>query len=462
VDDLVRLGALDLRDRFSRRELSPVEALDAFAARIEEVEPQLKAFVTLALDEARDDARRSEGAYLAGSAGPLEGIPLAVKDLYDTAGIRTTYGSRMFDEHVPAADAEAVRLARAAGAVVVGKTSVHEFAWGVTNYNAAFDAGRNPWALDRISGGSSGGSAAALATFEAPLALGSDTGGSIRIPASFCGIAGFKPTFGRVSTAGAWPLAPSLDHAGPMARSPADAALLFAALTGVEAPRLRTDVTGLRVASCADLLRVEPEPPVRAAYDAALEALREAGATLVEAAFPEADDLLPTFRPIQAAEAVAGHRRLGLWPERREEYGPDVRERLEGAEAVTFDDYRNAIAARERHRETFARIFDEADILVTPVSAVLPVERGSDETPYRGGTAMLRDVVLPYSTPQDLAGLPSCAVRAGFDERGLPIGVQLAGRYSDDWKVLGAAQALWEATPDVQSRWPDLPSQTPS
>jgi aspartyl-tRNA(Asn)/glutamyl-tRNA(Gln) amidotransferase subunit A len=458
VDDLARLTALELRDAFSRRELSPVEALDAVAARIEQVEPLIKAFLTLALDRAREEARRSEAAYAAGTAGPLEGLPLAVKDLFDTAGIRTTYGSTMFVDNVPAADAEPVRLVRAAGAVVLGKTSVHEFAWGVTNVNRAFDSGRNPWNPELVSGGSSGGSAVALATFEAQLALGSDTGGSIRVPASFCGIVGFKPTFGRVPTEGVWPLAPSLDHVGPMARTPADAALLFSVLTGSPPVDVGGGAAGLRVAFCGDLLRVEPEPPVRAALDAALAALRDAGATLVEVSLPEADEFLPTFRPIQAAEAVAGHRRLGLWPGRRDEYGPDVRGRLESGEAVTFDEYRAAIAVRERLRGGFARLFDEADIVVTPVSAVLPPSLGSEETPYGGGTAQFRDVTLPYSTPQDVVGLPSCAVRAGFDERGLPIGIQLAGRFGEDATVLRAAQALWETTPDVQSSWPAVPA----
>src|SRR5712691_7087210 len=183
--ELAFLSASELLAAYREGDASPVEALDAVASRIAHVEPLMKAFTTLILDQAREQARAAERAYRTGAAQPLEGVPLAVKDLYDTEGVRTTYGSPMFEDHVPETDAEAVRRAKAAGAIVLGKTSTHEFAWGITSHNAHFDAGRNPWRPDRVSGGSSGGSAVALATGETTLALGSDTGGSVRIPAAF-------------------------------------------------------------------------------------------------------------------------------------------------------------------------------------------------------------------------------------------------------------------------------------
>src|SRR5262245_24420223 len=219
---------------FAARRLSPVEVVDACAARIEAVDSRVGGFTALCLERARDEARASESAWSRGEARLLEGVPFGVKDLFDSEGVRTAYGSPIYADHVPDRDAEAVRRAREAGALLVGKTQTHEFAWGITSVNEALGSARNPWSLDRVSGGSSGGSGVVLAAGEVPLALGSDTGGSIRVPAAFCGIVGLKPTYGRISAARAWPLARSLDHPGPMATNPADAALLLEALAGVD------------------------------------------------------------------------------------------------------------------------------------------------------------------------------------------------------------------------------------
>jgi Asp-tRNA(Asn)/Glu-tRNA(Gln) amidotransferase A subunit family amidase len=228
--EITALSAVQLLEAYRQRTVSPVGVLDAVAARIEDVDPTLGAFTTLCLERAREEAALAEAAYArSADAGPLAGVPIGVKDLFDTAGVRTTYGSPMFSDHVPANDAEAVRRARAAGAVLVGKTQTHEFAWGISSVNELIGTCRNPWAPDRISGGSSGGSAVALAARLVPLALGSHTGGSIRVPSSFCGTVGLKPTYGRISAMGVYPLARSLDHPGPMARTP-DVALLFSAI----------------------------------------------------------------------------------------------------------------------------------------------------------------------------------------------------------------------------------------
>src|SRR5690349_12410795 len=227
---------------------------------------ELGAFVTLTLERAREEAKRAEKAYADGTARPLEGLTLAVKDLYDTEGVETTYGSKIYKGHVPKADAHAVRRAREAGAIVVGKTLTHEFAWGITSNNPHFPPCRNPWDPDRIPGGSSGGSAVAVATGQAALALGTDTGGSIRIPAAFCGISGLKPTYNRIAATGIFPLARSLDHAGPMARTPEDVRLLFEALTGA---RAATDVGEPRIA-IAPALHLHPlAPAIQAAFDRA-------------------------------------------------------------------------------------------------------------------------------------------------------------------------------------------------
>src|SRR4051794_24185076 len=253
-------SAVELRAAFLARERSPVELIDQVATH-----PELGAFVTLDLENARTQAMHAEAAYRRGEARPLEGLTLGVKDLCDTAGMRTTYGSRIFDGHVPARDAWAVKRANDAGAIVVGKTLTHEFAWGITTVNAPCPPCRNPYDPNRVPGGSSGGSAVALATGQVALALGSDTGGSIRIPASFCGVSGLKPTYARISTEGIYPLAPSLDHARPMARTPADVRLFYEALAG-RAPAEKPS----RIAVCPDLCVRPLEPGIRRAFEHAI------------------------------------------------------------------------------------------------------------------------------------------------------------------------------------------------
>ena len=454
-DGLAELSAHELLDGYAARAFSPVEVVDALAARMDIVEPHVRAFVTPTVEQAREKAGAAERAWAEGRPRRLEGVPFAAKDLFDSAGVRTTYGSRMFADHVPSRDARAVARAKQAGAIMIGKTSTHEFAWGVTSYNAAFDAGRNPWAHDVVSGGSSGGSSVALATRTAPLGLGSDTGGSIRIPAAFCGVVGLKPTFGVVPTDGVFPLAPSLDHAGPLARTPADAALLLSVIGGVElAPDANASVARVRVAVCPDLMPVQLAADVSHAWERARRVLEELGALVVEVALPYAAEIRRTFGVVQAAEALQAHRQAGLWPDRRDEYGPDVRSRVEGAERVTLDAYVAATISREHIRAAFGALFREADLLLTPVAASSPVAFGSEELEHGGRTELFRELVLPYTTPQNLAGLPACALRAGFDARGVPVGVQLTGPAGGEQAVVAAASAFFAATPEIQSRWP--------
>lgn len=470
MNELANMDVGDLLRAFARGRASPVEAVEAVVSRIDAVDGTVGGFTALCLERAREEARASEAAWRRGEARPLEGVPFGVKDLFDTAEVRTAYGSPMFASNVPLRDAEAVRRARAAGAVLVGKTQTHEFAWGITSVNRALGSARNPWALDRVSGGSSGGSAVVLAAHEVPLALGSDTGGSIRIPAAFCGVVGLKPTYGRISGAGAWPLARSLDHPGPMARTPADAALLLAAIAGVdpgdpatgdvplEDPRgLRLGADGLRLGLCRDLELVPLAADVRAVFDDAVRTLAGAGARVVEVTLPEAELIYPAFRTIQSAEALDVHRRAGLYPARRDEYGDDVRARLDAAVEVTLEQYLRATADRQRVVSGFARVFRDCDVLLTPVSAGSPAKSGEETVLHEGEALTFRDLVMPYTTPQDLAGLPACAVRAGFDALGIPVGIQFTAPPWREAVVLRAAQRFCDLTPDLQTRWPVLP-----
>ncbi|MGI8972937.1 MAG: amidase [Gaiella sp.] len=474
MDGLTRLGVTELIEAYSSRHVSPVEVLEAVATRIVAVDSRVGGFTALCLDRAREEALASEVAWSRGTAGPLEGIPFGVKDLFDSEGVRTAYGSTMFDSHVPERDAEALRRARAAGAILVGKTQTHEFAWGITSVNEAMGSAHNPWALGRVSGGSSGGSAAVLAADEVPLTIGSDTGGSIRVPAAFCGVVGLKPTYGRISGNGAWPLAASLDHPGPMARKPADAALLLEVLAGVDPGdpatcdvplgdvqgQLFRGLDGLAVGICLDLHLVPLAQDIREVYDETLGVLEAAGAHFVDLTLPEAELIYPAFGIIQKAEALDAHRRAGLFPARRDEYGEDVRGRLEAATDVTLEEYLAASADRRRVRAAFSRLFCACDVLVTPVSAGSPLQIG-DETVVHGGEQLtFRELVMSYTTPQDLAGLPSCAVRAGFDALGIPVGIQFTAAPWHEALCLRAAQGLFDATSDVQSRRPTLDEGT--
>jgi len=457
--ELARLTALELRQAYRHREASPVEAIDAVAACLEAGDLARDAFVTLTLDDARSQARVAEQAWRRGAARSLEGIPLAIKDLFDTAGVRTTYGSPMFDDHVPSADAVAVRRAKDAGAIVVGKTATDEFAYGIAGVNPHYGPTRNPWAPERISGGSSSGSAAALASRVVPLALGSDTGGSIRAPSAFCGTVGFKGTWGAVPTAGMWPMGRTLDHAGPMARTPADAALLHAALVdgsrgapmaAALAGGLPPARTGFRVGVCADLAPVAPAPDVARVFTSALAAVEQCGGSVTDVRFAEAAGLVPAFVVIRDAETLNAHRRAILFPARRDEYGPLTASRLDAATAVGLDEYLAACALRARAAAAFDRIFEAVDVLMLPLASASPP---TIDAPAPDEAAW--ELVHRSTVPFNVLGGPACVVRAGFDDLGLPVGVQIVGRDREDAAVLAVAQTYFEATAPIQERWPD-------
>ena len=458
MEEIAALSAAQMLAAYRAQALSPVEVVDALAERIERLDPPLGAFNTLCLERAREEAVAAEAAYVGGAeARPLEGVPFGAKDLFDTAEVRTTYGSLMFADHFPDRDAEAVRRVRAAGAILVGKTQTHEFAWGITSVNELMGTSHNPWAPERISGGSSGGSAVALAAGFVPLALGSDTGGSIRVPSSFCGTVGLKPTYGRVSLDGIFPLASSLDHPGPMTRNPADAALLFGVLVDEAPPRLEADgLRGVRIGLCPDMHLVALAPEVDAAYRAAVDAAAGAGAELVEVPLPEAAGAYQAFGAVQRCEALRTHTEAGLWPARRNEYGADVLGRLEMATNTTLSDYLKGITWRERLRAGLHRLFSQVDLLLTPVTAGPPAPIGQERVMHLGEEIEFRELVMSYTVPQDLTGLPACTVRAGFDALGVPTAVQLTGPPWSEWRILPAAHALYEATAAVQAPRPDL------
>lgn len=452
-------SAIELLAGYRSGELSPLEVVDASLARIDALDPELRAMPTLCAERARAEAAACERAYRDGRPqGPLAGVPFVVKDLFDSADVPTAYGSPMFAGHTPSADAAVVRNVRVGGGILLGKSQTHEFAWGITSVNERMGTSHNPWDPTRISGGSSGGSAVALAARYVPIAIGSDTGGSIRVPSAYCGTVGFKPTFGRLSTDGVWPLAPSLDHAGAMARTPADVGLLLGAMEGRPDPSAPTAaLSGRTVGICPELQLVPLAADVQAAFDEAVRTLAELGARVQQVSMPEAEAnaIYPAFGVIQRAEALRTHTAAGLWPGRADEYGADVRGRLELGEQVTLRDYLDATLARERARAAMAALLETVDVLLTPIAACSPPPIGQERVQHAGSEREFRDLVMPSTVPHDLLGLPSCAVRAGFDELGIPVGVQFSARRWGDDDVLAAARAFVEATPELQERWPE-------
>ena len=464
--NLAQLTLADAGDLIRRRRLSPVELTDACLQRIEQIDARLNAFITVTADQALAEARTA-GDQIAGGdyKGPLHGIPIALKDLFATAGVRTTAGSRILADHVPDHDADVVARLETAGAVLLGKLNMHEFAYGATGVNPHYGPARNPWGTERITGGSSSGSGAAVAGGECLAALGSDTGGSIRIPASLCGIVGLKPTYGRVSRRGVLPLSWSLDHVGPMTRSVEDAAIVLQAIAGYDTgdesssreavpdyrSALKGGLKGLRIGAPKQFFFDALDPEVEAAVRQALGVFQDLGAIVAEVSLPHIAEAPAAVTAIMLAEALAYHHK---WmAERPQDYGDDVRFRLESGAGVLAVHYVQA----QRFREMIVRawrveVFDRVDLLATPTTLcpAPPIETGDLQATFK---------LIRNTNPLNLLGVPAISVRCGFTPDGLPIGFQLAGRWWDEATVLLAAHAYQNAT-DWHTKRPPL--ATPS
>jgi aspartyl-tRNA(Asn)/glutamyl-tRNA(Gln) amidotransferase subunit A len=460
MDEPWHLGVADLRRAYSNDLITPAEVVEALLRRIGEVDRGLGAFTQVFWDAAMAEARRAPSPSQAPGL-PLGGIPVAVKEIIDVAGAAITYGSDVFGDRVAAADAEVVRRLRAAGAIVVGITRSHEFAWGITTQHARRGGTRNPWDPERTPGGSSGGSAAAVSAGLVPLALGTDTGGSIRIPAAFTGVAGLKPSWGRVSKRGVLPLAPSLDHVGLLARSIEDLHVGSDVISGWdpedpegEPPPLASGEAGgtgeasLRLVVAPALHIPAMSASYAEAFQRCLDRVQAAGAVVDTSDASPAAGVASVFGPIQLAEAHHVHRRiLKTYPARKLEYGPDVAQRLDMAAGVSVDDYLEARREMLEVRAMLRRVLEDHDALLLPVGAAGPSRIADPDLGEIDGTKVpLRDVVMNYTTPANLAGLPACVVLIGLDEGGVPIGVQVIGRLGEDARVLHIADQLRNVT----------------
>ncbi|MFJ9176549.1 amidase [Streptomyces sp. NPDC102360] len=443
-------------EAIEERRLSPVELADSVLSRIGRLEPTLGAYVTVTAERAREAARDAERELSAGRRrGPLHGVPMGLKDLIDVAGVATTASSRVRAGHRAEADsAVAARLAEA-GAVLLGKTHTHEFAYGLTTPQT-----RNAWDAGRVAGGSSGGSAVAVASGMATFALGTDTGGSIRVPAALNGVVGLKPTYGLVPRRGVTALSWSLDHVGPIARTVEDAALVLGVLAGHDAhdpasldvpstdyrPRADTGLAGLRVGVPRTYYFDHVHPEVEVKVRRAIAQLADLGADLVEIDIPMARYVQATQWGLMVSEASAYHEEtLRTVPEL---YQADVRTLLEAGELMPAGDYLRAQRSRTLMREEWARVLRQVDVVAAPAVPVTAVEASQEAITWADGTVeAVSDAYVRLSSPANITGMPALSVPVGHDTAGLPIGMQLLGRPLDERTLLRVGHAYEQTRP---------------
>ncbi len=471
-DDLTRLGITEASDLIRRRKLSPVELTNACLARIDQLNPTLNCFITVAADQALSQARAAELEIQRGKwRGPLHGIPIALKDLFDTAGIRTTAASAVFKDRVPTQDAEVVRRLEAAGAVLLGKTNMVEFAYGTNAAVSYFGAVNNPWDLTASTGGSSSGSAAAVAAGLCLGALGSDTAGSIRIPAAMCGIVGLKPTYGLVSIRGVIPLAWSLDHVGPMTRSVADCAVMLHTIAGYDAADstsvrfptveydayLDRDTAAVRVGVPRGFFLENLDPEVGAMTAAALSVLDALTAGLTDVVLPlRPEEQEPIRSAVRAPEAYAYHfETVGTTPEL---YQPETLARVHSGAEIAARTYIQARRELARGRRVFERAFDRVDVLVTPTMPV-PPSTTAEMNKDRESSTRLGSTYIRNTAPFNVWGNPAITVPCGFTRSGLPLGLQIIGPNGSEALVLQVARA-YEKAAKWHTRVPERKSQS--
>jgi Asp-tRNA(Asn)/Glu-tRNA(Gln) amidotransferase A subunit family amidase len=423
--------------RIHRGEVDPVELAEQSLSAIAESQPVLNAFVTVDADGALAAAERARDERARGlDRGPLHGVPVAVKDIVDTAGIRTTMGSRHFATNVPAHDAVVVTRLREAGAVIVGKTTTHEFAFGPTGDRTANGPGRNPHDPARMAGGSSAGSAAAVAAGLVPLAVGSDTGGSVRIPAALCGVTGIRPTFGRIPTDGVFPLSWSLDSVGPIAADVGGTVTGWEVLAGISAAAGDGQLS--RIGLVGDAWFDRLADPVRTAFEGALARLSAHGIEVVPVSVPDGEELYELYRTVQAVEVVAIHHdRLTRAPEL---FDPEVRQRLEAAGSITAREYASGLRRLAEVRGSAAGRFGGVDLMALPTVPIVAPPVDARDADLGGGWRSPRDALLAHNAPFSSLGVPAMSLPIPGD--GLPIGLQLVGPPGRDEALLAMARTV--------------------
>ena len=440
ADGLCSAPLSTILDHLRRRAVSPLELVDAYLERIQRARP-LSAFITVTAESAKRKAREAERRLRDGQDAPLLGAPLAIKDLFQTRGVRTTAGSRILRDWVPDRDAATVARLHEAGAISLGKLNLHEFAYGVTNDNPHWGTARHPADAQRIPGGSSGGSAIAVVAGLCAASIGTDTGGSIRIPAALCGCVGLKPTYQAVPTEGIVPLAHSLDHAGPITRTVEDAAIMLSAMTGRRyAP---SPVKGMRLGVLAGFGFNRVDAGVVRMVQGAVGRLREGGLRVRPVNIPELTLSVATQLVTIRAEASANHLH---WIRRRpRSYGRDVRIRLQLGAMVTAREYLLAQRARAMLREAVLQAFEKIDLLALPTVPIVAPRIGERTVAWRGGREPVDGALVRLTSPFNLTGLPALSVPCG-SSRGLPVGLQLVAPWGEEPRLLGAGRLLEETS----------------
>jgi aspartyl-tRNA(Asn)/glutamyl-tRNA(Gln) amidotransferase subunit A len=467
MTELTELSIAELAPRLRERQLSPVELTEAYLQRIERLDGQLNSFLRVLPDEARAAARAAETEIGRGDwRGPLHGVPLGIKDLFDVAGVPNTLGSKVLLDNVPTTDATVVQRLRQAGAVILGKHNLHEFAFGITSENPHFGVVRNPWNLDRVPGGSSGGTAAAVAAGLCVGGLGSDTGASIRAPASWCGVSGIKPTYSRVSRAGVLPLAWSLDHPGPIARTVGDCATLLQAIAGPD-PRdptasqepvpdysadLHLGVAGLRIGVPREHYFDQVEPSVEQVVRRAIEQLSGLGARIEEVSLPHVRHAQAAGNVIMSSEAAAWHH--DWLRDRPGDYGADVLLRIRGGLLVRATEYLHSQQLRTLLQQDFAAAFERVDVVLGPTMPLVAPLIGRTFEPSGTFNLAPRGIANRLTVPCNLTGMPAMSVPCGFAD-GLPVGLQIMAPAFAESLVLRVG-AAYEAATDWHRQRPAL------
>jgi len=461
------LSIAELAPAIQSRKISPVELVKHTFEQIRKRNSELNAYITLTEPLALEQGRQAEREILAGQyRGPLHGIPYAAKDLFYTRGIATTAGSKIFRDFAPDYDAAVIERLRDAGAILLGKTGLHELAYGITSNNPHFGTIRNPWDLSCIPGGSSGGSTAAQAAGLCTFSLGSDTGGSVRIPAAFCGVVGLKPTFGRISRFGVFPLSHTLDHVGHFAATVEDAATILGVLAGHDprddssakeaVPRIdlppEPSLKGMRIGVPRNYYFDHLQPEVEASVRAAVKTLAGLGAEVQEIEIPEIEEFTVIGRLILLPEATALHRRY--LSTRRADIGPDVLAMLDQGQFVLAADYLDAQRRRRQLIRDLNRIFEHVRAIITPATPSTAPKIGQTTLDFGGRQEDVRLGTTKFVRALNVAGVPALSVPCGFDEQGLPIGLQIFGRAFDEASVLQVGHAFECATEWHKKRAP--------
>jgi len=464
------MAITELAKLIKQKQISPVEVTSVFLERIEKLDYKTNAFITIMADQAITDSKKAEQEIINGDyRGSLHGIPIGLKDLYYTQGVHNTGGSKIpnWVNFIPEEDSTVTKRLRQSGAIIIGKLNMHEFAAGGTNHNPNYGSSRNPWGLDHMTGGSSGGSGAAVAASLCTAAMGSDTGGSVRIPSALCGIVGLKPTYGRVSCYGVIPLSWSQDHPGPMTKNVLDSAVLMNSIAGYD-PRdpftskepvpdftkaLKKGISGTKIGIPSTYFFDGLDKEVKDSVGKAISVLTGLGAIIQEISLPHIEYSSYLKNHISMAEAANYHEQL--LKVHADELTPNVRDRLELGLMLPANIYIKSQRVRSVVREDFVNTLKTVDALLTPTISITAPRIGQDTIEIEGKTQQLLEHLGRFTRPFNQTGLPACTVPCGFDSKGLPIGLQIVGKAFDESMVLRVAYSYEQAT-DWRNRRPNI------